>query len=119
IDEAERLGGDLGWIRSMNILENIYVIGVNQVTSAKIMEIKENEVVYIKNETENSVNCDAVVIALGATSVALEDVQLKCRDLEIPFHIIGDAKSPRVALNTTLEGIEIALNFDSENALNV
>lgn len=119
IDEAERLGGDLGWIRSMNILENMYVIGVNQVTSAKIIKIKENEVVYIKDETENSVNCDAVVIALGATSVALEDVQLKCRDLEIPFHIIGDAKSPRVALNTTLEGIEIALNLDSENALNV
>ncbi|MFR9071517.1 MAG: FAD-dependent oxidoreductase, partial [Paraclostridium sp.] len=119
IDEAERLGGDLGWIRSMNMLENMYVIGVNQVTNAKVMEIKENEVVYVKDETETSVNCDAVVVALGATSVALEDVQSKCRDLEIPFHVIGDAKSPRVALNTTLEGIEIALNLDSENALNI
>ena len=103
----------------MNMLENMYVIGVNQVTGAKVVQIKENEVVYVKDETETSVNCDAVVIALGATSVALEDVQSKCRDLEIPFHIIGYAKSPRVALNTTLEGIEIALNLDSENTLNV
>ena len=103
----------------MNMLENMYVIGVNQVTNAKVMEIKENEVVYVKDETETSVNCDAVVVVLGATSVALEDVQSKCRDLEIPFHVIGDAKSPRVALNTTLEGIEIALNLDSENALNI
>lgn len=118
IEEAERLGSDLGWIRSMNMLENMYVIGVNQVAGAKVLEIQENKVLYSKDDEEFSIECDAVVLALGATSVSLEDVQVKCNELEIPVSVIGDAKSPRVALDAALEGMEIALNLNCESVTN-
>ena len=119
VEEEQRLGSDLGWIRSMNMLENMYIIGATQLPGSKVVEIKENEVVYIKDEAEVSVPCDAVVVALGATSVSLDDVQDKCKDLDIPCHIIGDAKSPRVALNATVEGVEVALKINAEQLVTI
>jgi len=68
-------------------------------------EITERGVVIEREGREELIPGDTVVLATGANPVNSLYDQIKNRVREI--HMIGDAKSPRKALEAVAEGLEV------------
>lgn len=111
LEPGSKIGADLGWVRSMNMLVNIPTIGVKAITGAVTKEIKANQVVYQQDGEEKTLPCDCVVIAMGARQRYSDDLIKVCKELAIPFDLIGDAEKPRLALNATADAARSALRI--------
>ncbi len=79
--------------------------GVSIITRARVAEILPDSVKYIRDGREDCLsNIDSVVIAVGTASHnPLED---PLRDAGMPTYVIGDAKSPRNALEAIADGAQ-------------
>ena len=108
MEQRRRIGGDMGYLRRMCIEPDFEKYGIKQLTAASCEEIGPNWVSYIKNGQQERLLCDAVVIAVGAASRDSSELQKCCATLDIPFHIIGDAKQARNAFCATTEALAAA-----------
>lgn len=61
--------------------------------------------------TEGVLECDAAVICTGITARPSEDLQEKCKELGVPFNVIGDAAGARDARIATQEGYEVGMSI--------
>lgn len=104
---------DLGTTRKACVAEQVYVSGITPITSAVVKEIKEDKVIAEKDGKIMEIPCDGVVIAVGAISRKLDDVEKFCRDNKIGYESIGDAISVRRAIDATREAVMVAAKFDS------
>ncbi len=69
---------------------------------ARVLAIEDHGVRYHQGDVEKVEPAALIVTAMGARSEnALEDV---CRELAIPYRVIGDAKSPRRIIEAIHEG---------------
>ncbi len=108
VEMLDGVGKDLGDLRKITVMENIYSAGVNTVTNAKCTEIKDKAIVVEKDGSTLSIPCDYVVVAIGAKSRKFDDITSYCKEHDIACHVIGDAVSARRALNATTEAAEVA-----------
>lgn len=77
--------------------------GVKIITEARVKEIIEDRVIYVKDGRDESITgLDAVVLAVGVKSDNNLAVEAKGKVPEL--HIIGDAKEQRKALDAIGEG---------------
>ena len=93
------------WSREF-LMERLNKHGVKFVTRATVNEVLDDGVVFTrdgKQETIRDVNM--VVLAMGAKAVDGLSSQLKDSVTEI--HVIGDARSPRRAIEAIFEGAEV------------
>lgn len=80
--------------------------GVRILTSAKVKEILDDGVLFVRDGQEESIhNVDTIVLALGARAV--DHLSEKIRDKVAEVYVIGDAKEPRKVLEATAEGAEV------------
>lgn len=105
LDEA---GKDLGMLRKIAVMESLQSDGVSICTGAKCVEIKAHAVVVETKEGTKEIPADSVVVAVGAKSRPVKDIQEKCEAAHIPCHIIGDAVRARRALNASAEAAAVA-----------
>ena len=89
-------------------MENLYAFGINTLTNAKCVEIKENAVVIEREGNLEELPCDSVIVAIGARSRGFENISKFCEEKGIPCHAAGDAVRARRALNAVAEASEIA-----------
>ncbi|OPJ58019.1 FAD-dependent oxidoreductase [Clostridium oryzae] len=83
---------------------------ITVVTSAKVSSITESSISYIKDANEETLNgIDTIVVAMGTdpNNALAEELEV----LNIPIHIIGDAKQPRKIMTAIEEGRETAINL--------
>jgi pyruvate/2-oxoglutarate dehydrogenase complex dihydrolipoamide dehydrogenase (E3) component len=108
VEMLDRVAKDLGQLRSICVMESLEAAGVQTLTNAKCIEIKEKAVVLeiMGHITEHP--CDSVVVAIGARSRNFESIDTFCREQGIPCHVIGDAVRARRALNAVAEANEVA-----------
>lgn len=108
VEMLDQVGKDLGDLRKISVMENIYKAGIKTLTNSKCIEIKENAVVIEQEEKRTEISCDYVVIAIGAKSRNSDEITAYCKEHQIPYYIIGDAVRARRALNATAEAGAIA-----------
>ena len=108
VEMLEQVAKDLGQLRKICVMESLYHSGINTITSAKCVEIKENVVVIEKDGNLQEIPCNSVVIAIGARSRNSDDIKAYCDENKIPHYTIGDALRARRALNGTAEAAEVA-----------
>jgi 2,4-dienoyl-CoA reductase-like NADH-dependent reductase (Old Yellow Enzyme family)/pyruvate/2-oxoglutarate dehydrogenase complex dihydrolipoamide dehydrogenase (E3) component len=80
--------------------------GVKIITRARVTDILEDGVIYLHNEeTKTLRGIDTIVLATGTrpNNTLMEEIKGKA----IPTYVIGDAKSPRNAVQAIAEGAEI------------
>lgn len=111
LEPGAKIGADLGWVRSMNMLVNIPTIGVKAITGAVTKAFKADRVIYEQDGEEKNLPYDCAVIAMGARQRFSDELIKTCKKLFIPFDIIGDAEKPRLALNATAEAARAALRI--------
>lgn len=108
MEQRKSIGGDMGYLRRMCIKPDFEKYGIQRLVLAGCEEIGPDWVDYTKNEQKQRMACDAVVIAVGAASRDSSELQNACTALDIPFYIIGDAKSARNAFCATTEALSAA-----------
>lgn len=107
VEMFDKVAKDLGDLRNICVMENLYEAGVQTITSAKCIEIKDNAVIVDRMGSLQEIPCDYVVSAVGAKSRGFDDIREYCGKEEIPLHIIGDAQRARRALNAVAEANEV------------
>ncbi|WP_303861476.1 FAD-dependent oxidoreductase [Alkalibaculum bacchi] len=108
LEMLDEIGKDLGQLRKIAVNESIYEAGIKTMVNTKCLEIKEDRVIVEKDGEKTEIECDNVVIAIGSRSNNSENIILTCKELNIPYHIIGDACKARRALNAVAEANEVA-----------
>jgi len=90
------------------LLESLNKHHVEMITSAKVLEITPEAVVYEKDGTQQTVTgLDNVILAIGAVSVNTLSQELQ--DMGVNIIVVGDAKQSRQALEAVKEGYEAGL----------
>lgn len=108
VEMLDKVAKDLGQLRNICVMENLYAFGINTLTNAKCVEIKENAVVIEREGSLEELPCNSVVVAIGARSRGFENISKFCEEKGIPCHAAGDAVRARRALNAVAEASEIA-----------
>jgi 2,4-dienoyl-CoA reductase (NADPH2) len=104
LEMLKRVGQDIGRSTRWAILQDLSRLGVRTLNKALAKEITERGVVMEREGREELIPGDTVVLAVGAKPVNSLYDRIKNRVKEI--HMIGDAKSPRKALEAVAEGFE-------------
>lgn len=108
VEMQDEVAKDLGPLRKICVLENMYHSGIKSLTSAKCLEIKENSVLLDVQGEIKEIQADAVIVAIGSKSRQMDPILAYCEEHSLPVHIIGDALKARRALNAVAEANEVA-----------
>ena len=105
LEMSNKIGQDIGPSTRWTILQDLARLGVRTLTKASAKEITGQGVVIDRGGREEWIAGDTVVLATGAKSVSSLVDQIKGRVPET--YVIGDAKSPRKALDAVAEGLAV------------
>ena len=108
VEMLDEVGKDLGQLRKICVMENLYKEGITTITNAKCVEIKDSSVVIEKEGTLEEIPCDYVVVSIGLRARENSEISKYCDENNIPYHIIGDALKARRALNSIKEAVDVA-----------
>ena len=108
VEMLNEVAKDLGQLRKVCVMENLYHESIKTITEAKCIEIKDKSIVIDRNGDIEEVPCDSVVVAIGARSRDFSNLTDYCKENNIPYHIIGDAVRARRALNCIEEAVKVA-----------
>jgi len=108
VEMLDEIGGDIGPIRKISVLEGIYGAGISVVTGSKCLEVNETRVKVETKGVVSEIKADTVVVAIGSRSVVFDELSSHCDTKGIPYHVIGDALKARRVLDATREAGEVA-----------
>jgi 2,4-dienoyl-CoA reductase (NADPH2) len=109
VEMLSKIGKDIGQSTRWSILQDIHRRGIKTQVSSKIIEITLEAVVYEKENNLVSLPAKTVILAVGAVPENSLYEQLKPVIPEL--YLIGDAKSPRKAIEAVREGFEVGLKI--------
>lgn len=109
VEMLDEVAKDLGWLRKICVMENIYAEGIKMITNAKCTEIKDDCLVIDKDgELQEITDINTIVVAVGAKSRNSDDLVAYCKENNINYNIIGDAVKARRALDAIWEAAKVA-----------
>lgn len=108
VEMLNEVAKDLGQLRKICVMENLYKEGITTITNAKCVEIKDKAVIIEREGTLEEVPCDSVVVSIGSRARDYNEISAYCNENNIPYHIIGDAVRARRALNCIKEAVDVA-----------
>jgi len=107
LEATGRFGGDMGGIDAFYLRRFLRERKVRMERSALVREVTEREIFYsLGGEEKRMTGFDAVVAALGARPEHSLADELEASGVEIDVTVIGDARSPRKALEAVREGFD-------------
>lgn len=112
VARSNRVGANLGAIRKVCVNEYLRENHVELIKNAKLMKIEKG---YITLEHEGEVKkiaCDNVVKAIGVEPRDCTELVEKAKELNIPYHIAGDAARAGFAIGAVTEGVRLGLKID-------
>lgn len=109
VEMLDEIAKEIGWLRKICVMENIYANGIKTMTNTVCKEIKDNCVVVEENgKLQEIANIDSVVIAVGVKSRNSDNLVEYCKANDIKYHVIGDAVKARKAIDAIWEGSKVA-----------
>jgi 2,4-dienoyl-CoA reductase (NADPH2) len=104
VEMLKKLGQDIGISTRWTIIQDIFRLGVRTMTNTRATEVTDKGLVVEREGNETFLSADTVVMAAGAKSVNALYEKIKDRVPEV--YLIGDARTPRKALEAVAEGFE-------------
>lgn len=102
VEMTNRAGQDIGSSTRWTVTAELRRLGVEVLTGARAVEIGDAGVLIEKEDRRQLLPADTVVIAAG--SISENKLAAELKDLVPVIHVIGDAQSPRNALEAIREG---------------
>ena len=107
VEMTKKAGQDIGSSTRWTVMAELRRLGVEILTGARAVEIREDGVTIERDERRHLLPADTAVVAAGSSSQNKLAAELK--DLVPEIHVIGDAQSPRNALEAIREGFLVGL----------
>ena len=104
VEMLKKLGQDIGISTRWTIIQDISRLGVRTMTNTRATEVTDKGLMVEREGKETLLSADTVVMAAGAKSVNALYEKIKDRVPEV--YLIGDAKTPRKALEAVAEGFQ-------------
>ncbi len=104
VEMLKKLGQDIGISTRWTIIQDISRLGVRTMTNTRATEVTDKGLVVEREGNATFLSADTVVMAAGAKSVNALYEKIKDRVPEV--YLIGDARTPRKALEAVAEGFE-------------
>ncbi len=111
VEMLDEVGKDLGQLRKICVMENIYALGINVIVNAKCVEIKKDGVVIEKDGKLEEIKADHVIMSVGAKPANYNEIESYCEEKGIPYYVIGDAVRARRAFNAIHEAVDVAMKI--------
>ncbi|MEG2908812.1 MAG: FAD-dependent oxidoreductase [Erysipelotrichaceae bacterium] len=111
IEMLDAVGKDLGSLRKIAVMSKLAKENVTMLCNAKSKSINKDGILVQKDDKEELVACDSVVMAVGSHSNDTSELVNVCDKYKIPHYVIGDALKARRALNAVEEGFKTALEI--------
>jgi len=108
VEMREDIGLDLGMFRRICVMENVYMAGITPFVNAVSKEVTQDHVIVEKDGQQVELPADFVVIATGTVSQNHDELVTIAEEMDIPYHIVGDAVKARRALDAISEAAEVA-----------
>ena len=108
IEMMDAVAKDLGALRKICVMESLYMHHIETVVNTSLKAVSEHGILVEQEGCEKEIVCDSVVMAVGAKAREHEALVQACESKQLPYHIIGDAKQARRALQAIAEAHEIA-----------
>ncbi len=105
VEMLNRLGQDLGRSTRWTIMQDLWRLSIKAMTHTHAKEITDGGVIVDRAGQQDLIRGDTVVVATGAKAVNALYKKLQGRASEI--YLIGDAKTPRKALEAVAEGLAV------------
>ena len=105
LEMKDSIGSDLGSLRKIAVMMKMQQLQVKLLPNSKVCRFTEEGIVL---EDGTLVPCDCAVFAVGFAANDSHALAEVCEKRDIPYHVIGDAKSARRALDAIAEGFEVA-----------
>jgi 2,4-dienoyl-CoA reductase (NADPH2) len=105
LEMLDKVGQDIGPTTRWAIIQDLSRFGVSLLTGVRAKEIGEKGVFTARPGQEEWISAETVVLAAGAKPVNALYEEIRSRFKEV--YLIGDAKSPRNALEAVTEGLEV------------
>lgn len=102
VEMTKRAGTDIGGSTRWTVMAELRRLGVSIMTSTRALEITEQGVVVEKDESRKLLPADTVVIAAG--SMPVNSLARELEGLVGEIHVVGDARTPRNALEAIRDG---------------
>lgn len=109
VEMLPMLGQDIGLSTRWTIMQELRRLGVEMFKNAPVKGILLDGVVFERDNKEEKVDADSVVIAVGSRSE--DDLYEKLKDKGRDVCLIGDAKEPRKVLEAIHEGFEVGFGL--------
>lgn len=104
LEMKDSIGSDLGSFRKIAVMMKMQQLNVKMLTNSKVCKFTEEGIVL---EDGTVVPCSCAVFAVGFHSNDSHLLAEACEKKQIPFHVIGDAKAARRAIDAVAEGFEV------------
>lgn len=104
LEMKDSIGSDLGSLRKIAVMMKMQQLNVKMLTNSKVCKFTEEGIVL---EDGTVVPCSCAVFAVGFHSNDSHLLAEACEKKQIPFHVIGDAKAARRAIDAVAEGFEV------------
>ena len=108
VEMLEEAGADLGSARKVCVMGKLAKLGVDIRTSTKFVSMGDGSVTVEKDGAAEELSADAVVVAVGSRAVDNAALLAAAEAAGVPAHVIGDAVSPRRALDAIHEAFVLA-----------
>jgi 2,4-dienoyl-CoA reductase-like NADH-dependent reductase (Old Yellow Enzyme family)/thioredoxin reductase len=108
VEMLKAVGKELGGTRSGYVEEALEEAKIECLTKAKAIEITDQALIVEIKEEQQEIPVDAVVIAVGSRSAAIDELLAFCEGKGIPSFVIGDAQKIGVALDAIASAAEVA-----------
>jgi 2,4-dienoyl-CoA reductase-like NADH-dependent reductase (Old Yellow Enzyme family) len=109
VEMTGKVGKDVGLTTRWTVLGEVKRLGVRVMTNTRAVSVKPDGLEVERAKGRDLLSADSIVIAAGSESVNSLAVELKGLVPEI--HTIGDAESPRKALDAIREGFLTGLKI--------
>lgn len=108
LEMKDSIGSDLGSLRKIAVMMKMQELQVKLLPNSKVCKFTEEGIIL---EDETFIPCNCAVFAVGFKSNDSKELIEVCEKKQIPYHVIGDAKAARRALDAIAEGFEVARNM--------
>ena len=108
LEMKDSIGSDLGSLRKIAVMMKMQELQVKLLPNSKVCKFTEEGIVL---EDGTLIPCNCAVFAVGFKSNDSKELIQVCEKKQIPYHVIGDAKAARRALDAIAEGFEVARNM--------
>ncbi|MBF0689071.1 MAG: FAD-dependent oxidoreductase [Cellulomonas sp.] len=111
VEMGSEVGRDLGTLRKQEVMTHLALHEVATVVDTRCLRINAEGVVVEHDGEVSTIPATGVVVAVGSRSLDTTELTDHCLARKIPFHIIGDARSPRRAIDAVAEAAEVAISM--------